>query len=315
MSTAKGGVDWKIVWAFTAVYVLWGSTYLGIYYAIRTWPPFILGGTRFMMVGVLLYLYTHFFKKERFEADLWRFGLISGFLLFFIGNGAVILAEKYVPSGLVSIIASTVPFWILLLDRRAGKSRFDNILTWVGLALGFFGVILLFAGRTKVTGWDPRVIWSYILLGFGTVCWTMGTLYSKYHPVPGSTLAKVCVQMSTAGMIFLIVAVVKGEFSTFSFHQIDTNSWIAIWYLILFGSLIGYFCYLWLLNKVTSNALGTYAYVNPVVAVLLGSLVAGEKIDRLEYLALLLILGGLILIYGSKKRVVTFNHFKRSLFR
>ena len=162
---------------------------------------------------------------------------------------------------------------------------------------------------------DPRVNWSYILLGFGTVCWTLGTLYSKYHPVPGSTLAKVCVQMTTAGLVFILVAAVKGEFYTFSFSQIDTISWIAIWYLILFGSLIGYFCYMWLLTRVSSNALGTYAYVNPVVAVLLGSLIAGEKIDRLEYLALLLILGGLLLIYRSKKRIYTFNGFKKSLFR
>lgn len=315
MSVARAGLDWKIVWAFAAVYILWGSTYLGIYYAIKTWPPFILGGTRFMMVGIILYIYTRVLRREKYELDLWRFGLRSGFLLFFIGNGAVILAEKYVPSGLVSIIASTVPFWLLILDHRAGKGRFDNVFTWVGLVLGFFGVILLFAGRTKVTGMDPRVIWSYILLSFGTVCWTLGTLYSKYHPVPGSTLAKVCVQMSTAGLIFFVVAGVKGEFSTFRYQQIDTTSWLAIWYLILFGSIIGYFCYMWLLTKVSANALGTYAYVNPVVAVFLGSAIAGEKIDSLEYLALVLILGGLLLIYGSKKKVLTFNGFKKSLFR
>lgn len=315
MNAVKRALDWKIIWAFAAVYILWGSTYLGIYYAIQTWPPFILGGTRFLVVGITIYLYTYLIKKERYEKDLWRFGLISGFLLFFIGNGAIIIAENYVPSGLVSIIASTVPFWILVLDHRSGKSRFNNILTWVGLGLGFFGVVLLFAGRTKVTGMDPRVMWSYALLSFGTVCWTYGTLYSKYHPVPGSTLAKVCVQMTTAGMVFLLVAVFRGEFSTFSFRQIDTSSWIAIWYLILFGSLIGYFCYMWLLTRVSSNALSTYAYVNPVVAVILGNLIAGEKIDALEYLALVLILGGLLLIYGSKKRVYTFNGFKKSLFR
>lgn len=315
MSIEKERLDWRIVWAFAAVYILWGSTYLGIYYAIKTWPPFILGGTRFVSVGLILYIYTALIKREKYPYDLWKFGLYSGFLLFFIGNGAIILAEKYVPTGLVSIIASTVPFWILILDKKSGKGRFDNILTWLGLGLGFLGVILLFAGRTKIAGLDPMVMGSYVLLSFGTVCWTLGTLYSKYHPVPGSTLAKVCVQMSTAGIIFFIVALFKGEFHAFSFNQIDTSSWLAIWYLILFGSLIGYFCYMWLLKKVSANALGTYAYVNPVVAVLLGSIIAGEKIDSLEYLALVLILGGLVMIYASKKREVSFNSFKKSLFR
>lgn len=301
MDSQDERLDIRVVFAFAAVYIIWGSTYLGIYFAILTWPPMILGAARFIIMGVLMYSYIHFVKKERLDLPLFRFGLISGFLMFFIGNGAVILAEKQLPSGLVSIIAGTVPFWLLLLDKRSGAARFRNMLTWLGLILGFAGVILLFTGRLESVRMDSGMIWSYLILIVGTLGWTTGTLYSKYHEVKGSVLAKVSVQVLCAGFLFLLAAWIKGEFRGFSLSQVSDTSWIALWYLIFFGSMIGYFCYMWLLNRVSPHAVGTYAYVNPVVAVILGNVLAGEILSSREFIALFLITGGLLILYLSKK--------------
>lgn len=301
MDSQAKRLDIRVVVAFAAVYIIWGSTYLGIYYAIQTWPPMILGAARFIIMGVLMYLYIRLVKGERLNAPLFRFGLVSGFLMFFIGNGAVILAEKHLPSGLVSIIAGTVPFWLLLLDRRSGSARFRNMLTWLGLILGFGGVILLFTGRLDAVRLDSGMVWSYIILIIGTLGWTTGTLYSKYHAVNGSILAKVSVQVLCAGLLFLLAAVIKGEFNGFSLAQVSSTSWIALWYLIFIGSMIGYFCYMWLLSRVSPHAVGTYAYVNPVVAVILGNVLAGETLSSRELIALFLITGGLIILFLSKR--------------
>lgn len=301
MDSKAERLDIRVVLAFAAVYIIWGSTYLGIYYAIQTWPPMILGAARFIIMGLLMYSYIRIVKKERLNAPLLRFGLVSGFLMFFIGNGAVILAEKHLPSGLVSIIAGTVPFWLLLLDKRSGSARFRNMLTWLGLIFGFGGVILLFTGRLESVHLDAEMIWSYIILIIGTLGWTTGTLYSKYHEVDGSILAKVSAQVLSAGLLFLLAAWIKGEFNGFSLAQVSTTSWMALWYLIFIGSMIGYFCYMWLLSRVSPHAVGTYAYVNPVVAVILGNVLAGETLSGRELIALFLITGGLMILYLSKK--------------
>ncbi|MBP8942836.1 MAG: EamA family transporter [Saprospiraceae bacterium] len=293
--------DIKIIFAFASIYIIWGSTYLGIYYAIQSIPPLMMAGIRFVVVGIIWYLITKLYYKESFNYHLWRFGAISGFLLFFIGNGAVVLAERHLPTGLVSILAGTVPFWLLIMDARSGMSRFKNPLTWLGLIIGFAGVFILFSDKINFNNHTPGLTSSLITMVIGAISWALGTLYSKYSEVRGSTLAKVSVQALTSGLFLLIGAAYTGEFSDFHFSQVTAVSWGALAYLILFGSMIGYFSYLWLLSKVSAHAVGTYAFVNPMVAVALGTLIAGELFVVREYIALIAIILGLVALYFSKK--------------
>ena len=297
--------DWKLIFAFASVYIIWGSTYLGIFYAIQSITPMIMGGMRFITVGSLLFVYTRWIQKEEYSYELWKFGLISGFLLFLIGGGAVLLAEKHLPSGLVSIIASLVPFMMLILDFRSGNARFKNGWTWIGLICGFIGVIILFQDKIIPVNGKGGEWFSYIIMLFGTIGWTTGTLYSKYAGIRASTNAKVCVQTFTASILFFIVACPLGEYRTFRVSAVTETSWLALIYLITFGSLLGYFSFLWLLSKVSTHSVSTYAFVNPIVAVFLGAIFAGESLHIKEYSALLFVILGLLAIYLSKKKNLT----------
>jgi drug/metabolite transporter (DMT)-like permease len=233
---------------------------------------------RFITVGSLLFVFTRGIQKEEYSLELWKFGLISGFLLFLIGGGAVVLAEKHLPSGLVSIIASLVPFMMLILDFRSGSARFKNGWTWIGLICGFVGVIILFYDKIIPVDGQGGEWFSYIIMLIGTIGWTTGTLYSKYTDVRASTNAKVCVQTFTASILFFIVAWPLGEYRAFRVSAVTETSWLALIYLITFGSLLGYFSYLWLLSKVSAHSVSTYAFVNPIVAVFLGSIFASESL-------------------------------------
>jgi drug/metabolite transporter (DMT)-like permease len=295
------GRDWKIIMAFAAVYILWGSTYLGIYYAVQSIPPLIMCGIRFFIVGTVLFIFTRLIQKQHFGPELWRFGWISGLLIFVISGGAISMSEQHLPSGLVSIIASIVPFQMLILDYRSGNARFKNAWTWIGLAFGFTGVIILFYDKIIPQDGKSGEWFSYIIILLGTVGWTSGSLYSKYSDLKASTMSKVCVQTLTAGVMFLIIAFPLGQYHDFSLSQVNHTSWIALFYLVIFGSLIGYFSYLWLLSKVSAHAVSTHAFVNPIVAVFLGTSIAHESFYTKEYVALVFVVLGLVSIFFSRR--------------
>ncbi len=261
-----------------------------------------MAGLRFVIVGGLLYLWTAVIKKEKYDWSVWKFGIISGFFLFLVGNGAVVLAEKSLPTGLVSIMAGTVPFWVLILDSRSGHMRFRNGFTWLGLLLGFGGLIILFADKINIGKHEPGVLFSYFIMLVGALGWTIGTLYSKYTSIHASTNARVCVQTLTSSIMFIAVAGIKGDWNTFHFKEVSMLSWGSLAYLILLGSMIGYYCFLWLLTKVSAHAVTTHAFVNPLVAVFLGTVFAGERFEPKEYISLICIIGGLVALYFSRKK-------------
>lgn len=295
------GRDWRVIMAFAAVYILWGSTYLGIYYAVQSMPPLIMCGTRFIIVGSILYVFTRLIQKQRYSPELWRFGWISGLMIFVIAGGAVSMSELHLPSGLVSIIASIVPFLMLILDHRSGNARFKNTWTWIGLAFGFTGVIILFYDKIIPRDGKSGEWFSYIIMLIGTIGWTSGSLYSKYSDIKASTNAKVCVQTLTAGVMFLVVAFPLGQYQGFNPAAVTYTSWIALFYLVIFGSLIGYFSYLWLLSKVSAHAVSMHAFVNPIVAVFLGTSIAHESFYAKEYVALIFVILGLVSIFFSRR--------------
>lgn len=292
-----------VIAAFAALYIIWGSTYLGIAYAIRTIPVFIMAAGRFIIAGILLLSYC-LLKGEKMPG-LKSFGLIGvgGVLMLFVGNGAVAWAEQYLPSGLVAIIVATVPLWFVVLDKRQWNYYFSNKMIIVGLLVGFAGVLLLFAGKgsLNITGSRATLI-SFFVLMLGTIGWAIGSLYSKYKKIEGSTTIKAAIQMLAAGVTSLVVAVLTKEHQGFSFSQVSGTSIIAFSYLIAMGSLVGYMSYIWLLSVRPPSLVGTYAYVNPIVAVFLGWLIASEPISSQQVIALSVVLLGVLLVNLSKDR-------------
>lgn len=302
-----------IIAAFAALYVIWGSTYLGIMIAIKTIPPFFMVGVRFLIAGTLLFCWC-LFKGEKAPGPKAFITIgIGGVLMLFFGNGAVTLAEQYLPSGLAAIIVATVPLWFIVLDKSQWKYNFSNKTIIGGILLGFAGVLILFAGKgtLDLSGGKMKVAGFFILIA-GSICWALGSLYSKYKTVEGSTTLKAAVQMLAAGVVALITGFVSNEQKEFDINSVTSDSMYALLYLIIMGSLVGYMSYIWLLSVLPASRVGTYAYVNPVVAVFLGWLILNEPITSQQVLALVVILLGVILVNSAKeqKKPVLVEKFK-----
>lgn len=291
-----------VLTAFIALYLIWGSTYLANLYAIKSIPPFIMGGTRFFAAGFILFIWS-IAKGEKIPPvdSIWKIS-ICGILMLSIGTGAVIWVEQFLPSGLTAVIVATVPLWFVILDKREWALYFSNKWIIIGLLVGFVGVLLLFMGKGTVDFTKNRMqLISFLILIGGSISWAIGSLYSKYQKSEGSTAMKAAIQMMSAGIVSFLVAIVANEYQGFSLHSVTLESIKAVVYLITFGSLIGYISYIWLLSVRPPSLVGTYAYVNPVVAVFLGWLIASEKISSQQIIALCVILAGVIMVNFSKE--------------
>ncbi len=294
-----------IIAAFLALYIIWGSTYLGIKYALETIPPFLMVGVRFLIAGLLLLVWC-ILKKEAVPSLKSIVAIsLAGFLMLFIGNAAVVYAEQYLPSGLVAILVATVPLWFVILDKKQWHYHFSNKQIILGLIIGFAGVMMLFAGKGSagVTGSKMKII-SFLILILGSIGWAIGSLYSKYKKTDGSTMVKVAIQMLAAGVAATITALFIGEQKSFHISQVSINSMVAFIYLIVLGSLVAYSAYIWLLSVRPASLVGTYAYVNPVVAVFLGWLIADEVITTQQIIALSIVLVGVLLVNFSKEKIL-----------
>jgi len=285
-----------IVAAFAAVYVIWGSTYLAIRYAVETIPPFLMGGTRFLIAGLILYAWSRRRGAAPTRAQ-WRAAAVTGILLLVGGNGAVIWSEQHVASGLVALIVAIVPLWMVTLDwLRPGGTR-PGRAVFVGLALGLAGLALLIGpdafGSRGSFGIDVR---AALVPVFGALLWASGSIFSRYAPRPASSPMATGMQMLAGGAAFLIVSVIAGEPRHFSIAAVTTPSLIGYLYLLTFGSLLGFTAYIYLLGATTPAKAATYAYVNPVVAVILGWAVAGEPFTPRMLVAAAIILGAVAMI-------------------
>jgi len=291
-----------VIAAFAAIYLIWGSTYLAILIAIRTIPPLLMAGMRFSVAGALLLAWC-LIKGERLpdRRSILRIAF-SGLLLLFIGNGAVTWVEQYLPSGLAAIIVATVPLWFVVLDRRQWSFHFSNRQIIAGLCIGFAGVVLLFAGKgTAGLFTDHMKTISLLVLVASNICWTVGSLYAKYRHIEGSTLMKVALQMLVAGAALFLLGFLLREHEGFRLSAVTGASLLALAYLIVMGSLVAYLAYMWLLSVRPAALVGTYAYVNPVVAVLLGWLIVQEQVSTQQAVGLGVIMIGLAVVNLSKK--------------
>lgn len=296
-----------VLFAFAALFIVWGSTYLGIRIAITAIPPFFMLGARFFIAGLLLYVYC-LVKGEK-APSVKIFGTIGlgGVLMLFVGNGAVTWSEQYLPSGLAAIVVASVPLWLILFDKRNWENNFSNKLIIVGIATGFVGVMLLFAGKGNFNFYEDKwTLISFFVLIAGTIGWAVGSLYSKYKKVDASVTMKAAVQMLAAGLVAFLVGMLSNEQKNFSINNISSSSLFALLYLIIMGSLVTYMAYIWLLSVRPASLVGTYAYVNPIVAVFLGWLIADETITTYQIIALVVILSGVLLVNFAKdqKKVV-----------
>lgn len=294
----------RLVVGFLVIYIVWGSTYLAIRWGVETIPPFIMGAVRFLVAGGLMYGFSRWRGAAAPTAQQWRSSAIIGFLLLFVANGAVSWSEQRVSSGMTSLLVATVPLWLVLCEVAQGKR--PGLWKWAGVALGLAGVALLVLpadGEISSAAVEPL---GAIVLAFGSLSWTIGSLYSRTARLAKPAALAISMQMLTGGAFLLMLSVVSGELAHVDREAITMTSVYALLYLMVFGSLIGFSTYMWLLSVATPTAVGTYAYVNPVVAVLLGVAFGGERMPPQALLAMVVIVGGVAMVslggqFGAKR--------------
>ncbi len=293
----KGSASSLAIWsALIAVYIVWGSTYLAIRFVVETMPPFLAGGTRFLIAGGVLYLFRRL-RGDKAPLRLeWRSAAIVGLFLLLGGNGGVMWAEQRVDSGIAALMIASVPLWIALLDAIRPGGRRPSRWVMVSVLAGFAGIIILI-GPAQLTGIEGQVdlvgVGALVLAAF---LWAVGSLYNRGAKLPDSPLLGTGMEMLVGSLGLIILGTLVGEWSQMEFATFSSSSWIGLAYLVVFGSWVGFASYTWLLRVAPTTLVSTYAYVNPLVAILLGSLLAGETLTPRVMLAALFILGSVVLI-------------------
>lgn len=297
-----------VILAFAAVYVIWGSTYLGIRLAIETLPPFLMAATRFLIAGGILFLFAIFNgARVRQPFANWRRAIIIGGLLLLCGNGGVTWAEKYVTSGFAALLIASEPLWIVVFNWGLSHRR-PNAKVLLGIFIGLAGVALLVSdgfGQGGGSSSKMTLIGAVVVL-LSSLAWAAGSVYSNRNPIDAPTSLASGMQMLSGGGLLLLLALVTGDVKHLNLEHASWTSIGAFAYLTIFGSLLVFTAYSWLLHNVTPAHAATYAYVNPVVAVLLGWSIASEPLTLKMLIAASIIVGSVVLItvYGREHETV-----------
>jgi drug/metabolite transporter (DMT)-like permease len=285
----------KLIAAFAAVYIIWGSTYLAIKFAIETIPPYLLAGMRYLVAGTVLYSWARLRGASHPTLIQWRSAVIIGILLLVGGNATVVWAEQYVASGLAALLVATEPLWIVILNwLRPGGVRPTRSVT-IGMIAGFSGVALLI-GPGALNGGSQVHVFGAIALVLAALSWAAGSIYANHARLPVSPVMASASQMVSGGVILTLMSVLAGEPSRLEWSAISLGSVLSLGYLIVFGSLIGFTAYVYLMRSTTPAKASTYAYVNPVIAVLLGWALAGEAVTGQMLLAMVIIIAAVAII-------------------
>ena len=293
----------NILVAYFLIYVVWGSTYYFISVALKGFPPFLLGALRFTMAGFIL-LGICMQRGERiFKKSLIKKSAVSGIVLLFIDMAVVMLAQQYVSSSLVAIIAASTAIWIMALDVPMWKRNFHNPAIITGIIIGFLGVMMLYIEQLQSdTATDNRE-YGVLILIFGCISWAIGTLYAKYrssHEEDVNAFAGSAWQMLFASAMFWICTFVRGDLIKTDFSAVPASAWYSLIYLIVFGSLLAYSAYLWLLKVRPATEVATHAYVNPFIAVFFGTVFGHENVTWIQIAGLIIILLSVMMV-GKKK--------------
>ena len=285
----------RILLAFAAVYIIWGSTYLAIRYAVETIPPFFMAGCRFVIAGAILYVLTRARGVPPPSRRNWAAAATVGALLLLGGNGGLCWSEQRVPSGLAALLVATIPIWMVLLDslRKGGTKLGGRVVG--GMAIGVAGLALL-VGPAHLWGGSRVDLAGAGILMFASFSWALGSVISHKLKLPPSPLLAAATEMLAGGGLLLLLGVLSGEGRQFHFREVAAHSVLGFVYLIGAGSLVGFTAYIWLLRNVPTARLSTYAFVNPAVALFLGWAVGSEGLTGRELLASATIIAGVALI-------------------
>jgi drug/metabolite transporter (DMT)-like permease len=275
VANANANKRYVLIALFT-VYLVWGSTYLAIRYAIESIPPLLMAAARFLLAGGLLYLYLRWRGEKAPLMVHWKSAFIIGALLLGGGNGGVVWAEQTIPSGLSALLVSVVPLWMVLFDwLRPGGVR-PRLQTIIGLLLGLIGLVVLVGPHNLISPIGLSTALIAVLIA--PLTWALGSIYAKQAKLPSSAFMGTAMEMIAGGVVLFVMGLAMGEGSRLAISEISRTSWIGFFYLVFVGALVGFTAYIYILNNAPLSIASTYAYVNPVVAVILGWLFAGEKL-------------------------------------
>ncbi|MNO15825.1 putative inner membrane transporter YedA [compost metagenome] len=290
--------------ALLSVYLFWGGTYVGMKVAIETMPPFLMAGIRFFVAGAVLYIISRLSGAKRPAGREWRSSAIVGALLLLGGNGLVAWSEQRVSSSIASLIVAAVPVWMMLFGWLGRNGKRPNTGIIGGIVLGLLGIaVLVFQPGQGDNGSTTGLI-GIITLLVASMSWAAGSMYSRSAVMPASPLMSTAAQMLTGGVLLLVFSFFTGDWSKLDVPAISLRSYAALGYLIVFGSIIGYTGYIWLLKNADAALVSTYAFVNPVVAVFLGWLLAGEQLSVNTLTAAVIIIAAVVLVTIFRSRAV-----------
>lgn len=293
------------VWiALLSLYIVWGSTYLAIRFAVETIPPFLMAGTRFLISGLILYVWRRLARDPKPTLRQWRSAIVVGLLLLLGGNGVVSWAEQYVPSGIAALIIASIPLWMVLIDtvRPAGIKPDWKII--LGLLIGFGGISLLITSSSSLGVEAGFAVLGVAALLLAALLWSLGSIYSRDADLPASSLLGTGIEMLGGAVGLFLVGTLSGEWQALNLTGISMSSLLGLGYLITFGSLIGFVAYVWLLRNAPLPLISTYAYVNPVVAIFIGAWLGSEALNARIILSALIIIGSVVVVNFSKQAVI-----------
>jgi drug/metabolite transporter (DMT)-like permease len=295
------------IWiAIISVYVVWGSTYLAIRFAVQTMPPFLMAGVRFLISGSLLYLVRRAWGDPKPTLQEWRSASIIGIFLLVGGNGGVVWAEQWVVSGVAALFVATAPLWMILIDTLHPHGHKPGLKVILGVILGFAGIFILIRPFQSMHQGDIHLIGGLVLI-LASLFWSIGSLYSRQAKLPSSSLLGTGMEMLAGGGGLLLLGILSGEMGQLSWRLISKESWLGLIYLIVFGSWIGFTAYTWLLRTAPTPLVSTYAYVNPIVAVFLGYFIAEEPLTLRILIATVLVVGSVALITITQQKPLRFK--------
>lgn len=290
-----------VILAFAIVYLVWGSTYLAIRVAVETMPPFLLAGVRFLAAGSMMFVWLNFRGMALPDRKQWLHAAVAGILMLLGGNGLVVWAEQTISSSLAALLVALTPMWFALLDWWRPSGHRPALFTVIGILVGFGGVAMLVSGHNMSGVAISQNPWGLVALILAGFFWAAGSLWSRYNAKSESPWMNAALQMICGGVALLLLSCFRGETAHFKYTQTSTHSWLALLYLIVFGSWIAFSAYVWLLKVSTPAKVTTYAYVNPVMAVLLGCLLLGEPFGARTFWAATVILIGVIITTVPKR--------------
>lgn len=299
MSATQDGTTGRVVLAYISVFLIWGSTYLAIRVGVEDWPPALFAGFRFLAAGTIMLIIARIKGRPLPPKQEIRDLAIIGLFLLVGGNWLVVWAEKTIPSGLTALIIAIVPLFMSTIDSFVPNGQRLSLFGWIGILVGFGGMFILVSpslGLAEGLDLDPFGIGGLVL---ASLLWSIGSVYSKHHPVPGDIFVNSAIQNLVPGVVLATIGFTTGEWPLIHF---STKGMLALLYLIVFGSIIGYTSYVYLLRHVAPAKASTYAYVNPVVAIFLGWLILAEPIDVRTAVAAAIILGGVAIVQTSRLR-------------